>query len=223
MNRLFHLARRSSLFEARDTYFAPRKVLISIYNRALVETSPWTITLYLGRSSWIGQETFDPSAAWILNGLETGSCSGGDQSTSSVLGKLLSIFEIEPRVQICLLIKFLSKLFGLEVKLNLDRRYSELEWRCNLVVIANQFLYADTASQNCSRLLILQLTLKSCISYLLLEKPLLKKYYIGSYKAKLNSLCSIPILENLKNTVCLIAHNKSSKRSEKILTAYWRA
>ena len=33
-----------------------------------------------------------------------------------------------------------------------------------------------------------QLTLKSCISYLLLEKPLLNKQnYVGSYKAKLNS------------------------------------
>ena len=92
------VARRSSLFEARDTYFAPKKVLISTYNRALVETSPWTIRLYLGSSSWIGQETFNPSAAWILKGLETGSCSCGDRSTSSVRGKLLSLFEVELRV-----------------------------------------------------------------------------------------------------------------------------
>ena len=51
--------------------------------------------------------------------------------------------------------------------------------------------------------------LTSCISYLWLEKPLLNKQnYVGSYKAK------------LKNTLCLIAYNKSPNRSEKILTGY---
>ena len=145
MNRLFHQARRSSPFEARDTYFAPRKVLISIYNRALVEASPWTITLYLGRSSWIGQETFNPSAVWILKDLETGSCSCGDRSTSCFGGKLLSLLRLNSEFsKLCLLITFLSKLFGFEVRLSMDKRYSKLEWRCTLVVIANQF-HADAA------------------------------------------------------------------------------
>ena len=53
---------------------------------------------------------------------------------------------------------------------------------------------------------------------MLLEKPLLNKQnYVGSYKAKVNSF-----MQYCDSWLCLIAHNKSSKSSEKILTGYWR-
>ena len=42
-------------------------------------------------------------------------------------------------------------------------------------------------------------------------------YYISH--SRLNQYCNSWKFEN---TLCLIAHNKSSKRSEKILTGYWR-